>query len=73
MRTLIDIPENQINELAAICQYKNLSRAEVIRQAIAAYVVNNKPAVTEQAFGLWAKHSEAIDGLDYQEQIRSEW
>jgi hypothetical protein len=73
MRTLIDIPDHQISELAAICQIKKLPRAEVIRQAIAAYLANNKPTEPETAFGLWARQNQAVDGLDYQEKIRSEW
>lgn len=70
MRTLIDIPESQINELSTICQAKNLPRAEVIRQAIAAYIATNK-ASTSQAFGLWS--NQPIDGLEYQEKVRAEW
>ncbi|MDP2071797.1 CopG family transcriptional regulator [Methylotenera sp.] len=70
MRTLIDIPEKQINELAIICKAKNLPRTEVIRQAIVAYIASNTPSAS-QAFGLWSKN--AVDGLDYQEKVRSEW
>ncbi len=73
MRTLIDIPDQQINDLAVICQIKKLPRAEVIRLAISAYLANNKPTEPEAAFGLWAKQQQAVDGLDYQEKIRSEW
>jgi len=35
MSTLDDIPEKQIKELAAICQAENVSRAKIIREAIA--------------------------------------
>lgn len=70
MRTLVDIPEKQIQDLAMICEAKKLSRSEIIRQAIAAYISTNKPG-TKQAFGLWGKRK--IDGLAYQEQVRSEW
>lgn len=73
MRTLIDIPDHQINELSAICQIKKLPRAEVIRLAIAAYLANNNPTAPKAAFGLWAKQNPAVDGLEYQEKIRSEW
>ena len=73
MRALIDIPERQIDELAAICQIKKLSRSEAIRQAIAFYVANNKPA-DSQAFGLWSVNNESQkDGLAYQEKMRAEW
>ncbi|MDD2741896.1 MAG: ribbon-helix-helix domain-containing protein [Rhodocyclaceae bacterium] len=70
MRTLIDIPDRQIKDLAAICKTENVSRAEVIRRAIAAYLEKQTPIAVE-AFGLWKQHK--IDGLTYQEQARSEW
>ena len=70
MRTLVDIPDRQIRELTAICEAEKVSRAEVIRRAIASYIEKKKPATIE-AFGLWKGRK--IDGLAYQEQVRSEW
>jgi len=70
MRTLVDIPDRQIKELTAICEIEKVSRAEAIRQAIASYIEKKKPATVE-AFGLWKSHK--VDGLAYQEQVRSEW
>ena len=70
MRALIDIPEKHIDQLAVICEVKKLSRAEAIRQAIGLYIEQNKPS-TEDAFGLWKNRK--IDGMAYQEQVRSEW
>lgn len=70
MRALVDIPDRQLKDLAAICALYNLSRAEVIRQAIAAFIELKKPQPVE-AFGLWK--NQPVDGLIYQEQVRSEW
>lgn len=70
MRTLVDIPDSQINDLTALCQAEKLSRAEVIRQAIALYLEKKMP-ITNNAFGLWRTHQ--VDGLAYQQQVRSEW
>ena len=70
VRTLIDIPDRQVEDLAAICAAKKLPRTEVIRQAIAAYIATQRPAATE-AFGLWG--DKTIDGLKYQKKIRAEW
>lgn len=70
MRTLVDIPDRQIEELAAICELKHVSRAEVIRQAIAVYIQQNKPAAAD-AFGIWKNMN--VDGLAYQKKMRSEW
>ena len=70
MRTLVDIPEKQIKELTAISQAEKVSRAEVIREAIAYYLEKKKPQ-TVDAFGLWKGRQ--VDGLAYQERARSEW
>jgi hypothetical protein len=72
MRTLVDIPDEQIDDLAVICEAKKVSRAEVIRQAIAVYIGSNK-LVPADAFGLWSAKQPAVDGLTFQEQARAEW
>jgi hypothetical protein len=71
MRALVDIPDSLIAELATIGQTQRLPRAEIIRRAICAYVDEHKLNQSKDAFGLWAK--ESIDGLAYQEAVRSEW
>jgi metal-responsive CopG/Arc/MetJ family transcriptional regulator len=70
MRALVDIPDSQLDELSDLCATKKQSRAAIIREAIAAYLLANKPA-PEQTFGLWA--NQAVDGMAYQEQARAEW
>jgi metal-responsive CopG/Arc/MetJ family transcriptional regulator len=70
MRTLVDIPDRQIDDLKSICDARNVSRAEVIRQAISAYIESNRPSTVE-AFGLWKGRK--LDGLAYQKKLRAEW
>lgn len=70
MRTLVDIPDRQLEELIRISKAEKVSRAEIIRQAVAAFIEMKKPDTVE-AFGLWKEHG--ADGLTYQEQLRSEW
>ncbi len=72
MRTLVDIPDEQIDDLDIICEAKKVSRAELIRQAITVYIGTNK-LVPADAFGLWSTKQPAVDGLAYQEQARAEW
>ena len=69
VRTLIDIPDRQVEDLAAICATKKLPRTEVIRQAITAYIATQRPVATE-AFGRWG--DKTIDGGKYQKKIRAE-
>jgi metal-responsive CopG/Arc/MetJ family transcriptional regulator len=73
MRTLIDIPEQQIADLSILCQEQGVSRAELIRRAINSYLIKYKPKEAN-SFGLWKKENEHIeDGLDYQQKLRNEW
>ncbi|MDN5836876.1 MAG: ribbon-helix-helix domain-containing protein [Nitrosospira sp.] len=70
MRTLIDIPDKQIKELAVICKTEKLSRAEAVRQALTAYLEKKKPGEAD-AFGIWKDRE--VDGLTYQKKMREEW
>ncbi len=73
MRVRIDLPERQIDELTRLCQTENISRAELVRRAVSRYLAENRPA-SSNAFGLWRKQGlERLDGLVWQEQVRSEW
>lgn len=72
MRTLVDIPDKYLNALAEIGKQEKLSRAAVVREAIAVYVSKYQAKKSpEDAFGLWGKKK--VDGLKYQRKIRSEW
>lgn len=70
MRSLVNIPDSQIEVLKTICQAQKISRAELVRQAITSYIDLHKPA-SDQAFGLWKdRHT---DGMAYQDKVRAEW
>jgi len=74
MRTLIDIPDDQIAELAQIAEREKVSRAALVRRAIADLLASRrakKDDAIAAAFGLWGDDGE--DGLAYQERLRSEW
>ena len=70
MRTLIDIPDEQIAALSVICEVERTSRSEIVRRSIALYIAQSKPSIGD-AFGLWRGNQ--VDGMDYQEGLRSEW
>jgi metal-responsive CopG/Arc/MetJ family transcriptional regulator len=71
MRTLVDIPVEYLERLNDISERQQQSRASVIREAIAEYLVNHAQADADAAFGLWQEHQ--VDGLAYQEKVRQEW
>ena len=69
-RILVDISQNYLDDLGAMARAEKLPRAEIIRKAIASYVEQNR-SVTADAFGIWKDRQ--VDGLEYQETMRSEW
>ena len=70
MRTLVDLPERELEELTALSSLRNTSRAELIRQAVAGFLAQNKTGL-EDSFGLWKSRGE--DGVAYQQRLRDEW
>ena len=71
MRTIVELPDQQIEALKLLGEQEGLSRAELMRRAVAEYLSRHKSDAGEAAFGLWKSH--ATDGLDYQDSMRSEW
>lgn len=75
MRTLVDIPKDDMDDLDRISRAERKSRAAIIRAAISDYLKEQKrsdrDAAFEAAFGIWKDRD--IDGLEYQERIRAEW
>lgn len=73
MRTLIDLPEDDMNWLDHRASEDGKSRAALIREAIAAFRNREDRAGMEKYFGLWARHGSHVDGLAYERRLRDEW
>jgi metal-responsive CopG/Arc/MetJ family transcriptional regulator len=75
MRTLVDIPDEDLELLNGVVKSLSISRAEFVRRAIAHSLATHRDAqikkAREAAFGLLAGSS--VDGVEYQERIRQEW
>jgi metal-responsive CopG/Arc/MetJ family transcriptional regulator len=71
MRTLVDIPDQQIETLDRLARRQKRSRAAVVREALDEYLARNKAEPIDKFFGMWADRD--IDGLEYQDKMRSEW
>jgi metal-responsive CopG/Arc/MetJ family transcriptional regulator len=71
MRTLVDVTDAQLRALDELSKQDKLSRAALIRAAIDDYLAKRHGTQRGDAFGLWGKRK--IDGLAYQEKVRSEW
>lgn len=70
MRTLVDLPEGELERLNVLSRARKVSRAELIRQAVAGFLEHNKAGL-EDSFGIWKKRG--VDGVEYQEKLRGEW
>jgi metal-responsive CopG/Arc/MetJ family transcriptional regulator len=71
MRTIVDLPDEQIEALKALSARENVSRAELVRRALAEFLAHRSTLHDDDAFGLWRRRPE--DGLEYQHRLRKEW
>lgn len=71
MRTIVELPEEQIEALKRLSEQSKLSRAELMRRAVAEFISHHGMDRADEAFGIWKGHKQ--DGLDYQHRLRGEW
>jgi predicted transcriptional regulator len=70
MRTIIELPDDQVAALSELCEAEKISRAEAIRRALAEMLSRKQATNREQAFGAWAQRG---DSRKYVEGLREEW
>ncbi len=73
MRTIVDLPSEEIRRLDGIAKRDKVSRAEVVRRAVKQYADQVTPHPIEAVFGIWKDRKDIGDGLDYQNRLRDEW
>jgi metal-responsive CopG/Arc/MetJ family transcriptional regulator len=78
MRTIVDIPSEQLSQLDHWADSEHISRAEAVRRALSQLLERVAQPKTDAVlgFGLWAQ-DKAIpaeqDGLRIQQALRDEW
>ena len=70
MRTIVDLPAADVEALDVLCRRDQISRAEVVRRAVAEHLKRHRTDAAG-AFGLWRGHR--VDGVAYQRRLRREW
>lgn len=71
MRTIIELPVEQVTHLDAHCRRERISRAEAIRRAVALLLADTSREQAARAFGLWrGRANEAVASV---ERLRDEW
>lgn len=80
MRTIVDLPEEDIKALDVIAKDEDLPRAELVRRAVNLYLSEEKKKKSDEAvdkyYGFLKNVPEAFDGLEgdeYVQKIRGEW
>ncbi len=76
MRTIIDLPKEQIEALDSYAKSKGISRAAAVRESVAAYLPNEpkkRRSIREHpAFGS-EKMPKGFDSVEYVRKLRAEW
>ncbi len=73
MRTLVDIPDEDIQWLDLKASQEGKSRAALVREAVTKYRSSESRQGIQRYFGLWSGRDDVGDGLDYQRKMRAEW
>lgn len=74
MRTLVDIPDEDIEKLDALASRSKRSRTAAIRDAIRLYLVQqgDDRSWIDRGYGLWADRADIPDGVEYQRAMRED-
>ena len=70
MRFLADLPDDDLHWLDALAVEQGVSRAELVRRAVAAYRADSSGDAIDNAFGIWRTRDDIGDGLKYQRRLR---
>jgi metal-responsive CopG/Arc/MetJ family transcriptional regulator len=71
MRTIVELPGDQLTDLDALCRRDRISRAEAIRRAVAAMLAERGRGQAADAFGLWRDRAAELE--DAVETQKREW
>jgi metal-responsive CopG/Arc/MetJ family transcriptional regulator len=71
MRTIVDLPDEQLGALARLCEEQNISRAEAVRRAVDQLIRETAMKRKDVGFGIW--RNKRIDSRKYVEKLRTEW
>jgi hypothetical protein len=71
MRTIVDLTDEQVKSLAALCAARGISRAEAVRRAVTRLLAEEHRPERLRAFGAWA--GKAGDAVETVRRLRDEW
>jgi hypothetical protein len=71
MRTIVDLTDDQVKSLAALCAAKGISLAEAVRRAVARLLAEEQRPDRARAFGAWRR--DKSDRAATVRRLRDEW
>ena len=71
MRTIVDLPTEQLGALARLCEEQKISRAEAVRRAVDRLLKESLVDRRNVGFGIW-KHKR-IKSRQFVAKQRAEW
>lgn len=71
MRTIIELPDDQAAAVAKICIKEGISRAELVRRALARVIEEEERGGLERSFGAWK--NKRLKSREFVEKLRKEW
>lgn len=73
-RILADLPDEDIKKLDALAEKSKLSRAALLRQAVAQYLAQKEGdrSWIDKGYGLWADRDDIPDGIEFQRSMRED-
>ena len=77
MRTLVNLPDDDVRWLDVRAKARGISRAELVREAVTDYRTKVMDSGNNEGlragFGLWKHRTDIGDGVEYQRALRAEW
>lgn len=73
MRTLIDLPEEDMKWLDRRAVEQGKSRAALVREAVSSYRAETRKTGIDQAFGIWKDRTDIGDSVEWQRRERAGW
>ena len=77
MRTLVDIPDDDIQWLDRKAAEEGKSRTALVREAVASFrasiQVTSDKSWLDQAFGIWKDRTDIGDAVEWQRRERASW
>ncbi|MEG3123123.1 CopG family transcriptional regulator [Sphingomonas sp. GB1N7] len=72
MRTLIDLPEDDIRWLDVRASEEKKSRAALVREAVSAFRAESNNDWIKRGAGYWKNRSDIGDAVEYQQAMRED-